>query len=269
MSATAPAAPTIDVSSTPSIPFGHLFGVELRKTYDTRAGFWLLATIAAIVTLIDGIVLIVDVLKDDVNPSFGDYTAGAAIVTSILLPVLGIMLVTSEWSQRTAMITFALEPRRIRVVMAKLAVGVLLSLATVVVSLAVGALFNAVGGLITGGASWSGFSVTDIVGFTLLQTIAMVSGFALAALTLNTPAAIVVYFAYRFVVPTIFGLGSAFLDWFDNLSQWIDFQRAQGPLADLSLNSGSEWGHLLVSGAIWLGIPLVLGLRRILSAEVK
>ncbi len=37
----------------------------------------------------------------------------------VLLPVLGIMLVTSEWGQRTAMVTFALEPRRRRVVWAK------------------------------------------------------------------------------------------------------------------------------------------------------
>ena len=39
------------------------------------------------------------------------------------------------------------------------------------------------------------------------------------------------YFAYRFVVPTVFGIASYYLGWFDTLSQWIDFQRAQGPLA--------------------------------------
>lgn len=271
MSATsaAPAPRTIDISDTAPIPFGRLVGVEFRKSYDTRAGFWLLATIAGLVTLVEAIVLIVDIVKADVNPSFGDYTTGVAILTSILLPVLGIMLVTSEWGQRTAMVTFALEPRRVRVVLAKLVVGILLSLATVVVSLAVGALFNAIGGLAEGGANWDGFGVKGIIGFTLLQTIAMISGFALAALTLNTPTAIVVYFAYRFVVPTVFGIASYYLGWFDKLSQWIDFQRAQAPLGDLTLSGGSEWGQLIVSGALWLGLPLFLGLRRILTAEMK
>ena len=41
----------------------------------------------------------------------------------ILLPVLGILLVTSEWSQRTAMVTFTLEPSRSRVIAAKFVVA--------------------------------------------------------------------------------------------------------------------------------------------------
>ena len=45
---------------------------------------------------------------------------------SLLLPVMGILLVTSEWSQRTDMTTFALEPHRSRVIMAKLVTGVVL-----------------------------------------------------------------------------------------------------------------------------------------------
>ena len=33
---------TLDVSNTPRTPFTTLVRVELRKTYDTRAGVWLL-----------------------------------------------------------------------------------------------------------------------------------------------------------------------------------------------------------------------------------
>ena len=42
--------------------------------------------------------------------TFGSFGAGANIPMVILLPVLGVMSVTSEWSQRTAMVTFALVP---------------------------------------------------------------------------------------------------------------------------------------------------------------
>ena len=40
--------------------------------------------------------------------TFGDFVGGGGVRHArSLLPVLGIMLVTSEWSQRTAMVTFA------------------------------------------------------------------------------------------------------------------------------------------------------------------
>jgi hypothetical protein len=32
---------------------------------------------------------------------------------------------------------------------------------------------------------------------------------------------------------------------------------------------GSDWAHLVVSGFIWLVVPLVIGLWRIRAAEVK
>ena len=43
-----------------------------------------------------------------------------AEIMSLILPVLGILLVTSEWSQRTGLTTFALVPQRERVIVAKL-----------------------------------------------------------------------------------------------------------------------------------------------------
>lgn len=271
MSATAPAAPTaprIDVSSTPRIPFGRLVQVELRKSYDTRAGFWLLGTIAILVVLAEGIATIVGFTVDDADLNYGAFVAVAAFVTSVLLPVLGIMLVTGEWGQRTAMVTFALEPRRSRVIGAKYVVGLILTIITALASVAIGAICNAILGLSASGADWT-FGWNYFFGFLLVQSIAMTTGFGLASLLLNTPAAIVVFFAFSYVVPTILAIASAFLSWFEDFSHYIDFQRAQQPLGDLSLNTGSEWAQLLVSGAIWLGIPLVLGLRRILSAEVK
>ena len=44
------------------------------------------------------------------------------------------------------------------------------------------------------------------------QTFAMLGGFALACLLLNTPAAIVAFFAYRYVLPTLLAIGSALMD---------------------------------------------------------
>ncbi len=100
------------------------------------------------------------------------------------------------------------------------------------------------------------------------QTFAMLGGFALACLLLNTPAAIVVFFVYRWVLPGLFALGSALMAWFEDLAPWLDFQSASGELYEMPL-TGDQWAHLAVSGFIWLVVPLVIGLWRILRAEVK
>lgn len=267
MSATAPGlGHALDISSTTPTPFHRLVRVELRKSYDTRAGFWLLATIAILVLLTEGIVLAVTVTQDQAM-TYGDFVAAAAFVTSILLPVLGIMLVTAEWGQRTAMVTFALEPRRPLIFLAKAVVGIILTLATIVMALVVGLVCNLLYGAMQGPVDWE-FGWEGFAGFLITQTLAMLGGFALATLFLNTAAAIVVFFVYRWVLPGLIALGAALMDWFDKIAPWIDFQSAQGPLYDMSLN-GDEWGHLLVSGFIWLVVPLAIGMRRVLRAEVK
>ena len=262
----------LDVASTPPIPFGRLTRVEFRKADDTRAGFWLLLTIGVLVAVAELIFVIVAITHEDTTDiSWGSFAGVAGFITSFLLPVLGIMLVTTEWTQRSAMVTFSLESRRLRVVLAKLVVGLLLTVATIVFALAVGAVFNAVFALSGGETVWLDRDFRDgFIGFAIAQTIAMVMGFSFAALLLNTAAAIVVYYAYSLVLPGLIALGSNFIGWFADLAPWIDFNAAQQPvMRHIFEVTGEEWAHFVVSGLIWLGIPLTLGLRRILRAEVK
>jgi ABC-2 type transport system permease protein len=266
VSATAPAlGHALDISSTRPTPFVRLVRAELRKSYDTRAGFWLIAIIGLLVLVTEGVVLAVTVTQDQ-SMQYGDFVGAAAFVTSILLPVLGIMLVTAEWTQRTAMVTFALEPRRGLVFLAKAVVGFLLTLATIAMALVVGLVANLLYGALQGGVDWT-FGWSGFFGFLITQTFAMLGGFALATLLLNTAAAIVAFFVYKWVLPVLFVFG-ALMDWFDRLQPWIDFQSAQNPLYEMDL-TGKEWAHLAVSGFIWLVIPLVIGMRRVLRAEVK
>jgi ABC-type transport system involved in multi-copper enzyme maturation permease subunit len=203
----------------------------------------------------------------DAAMAFGDFVSAAAFLTSFLLPVLGIMVMTTEWSQRTAMVTFALEPRRPHVIAAKAMVGVLLTLVTVVVAVVIGAVCNGLYGAIEGHVDWT-FGWGDLSAFVLTQVLAMLGGFALAALLLNTPAAIVVFFVYKWVLPGLFELGAALMGWFDSLRPWLDFQSAQATIWDWS-GSGQEWAQLVVSAIVWLGLPLGLGIWRVLRAEVK
>jgi len=257
----------LDVSDTPGIPFFRLFTVELRKAVDTRAGRWLIGITVGAALLAEAIFLIVAATKN-LDSAYGDFVAAAAFTSSFLLPIVGIMLVSSEWSQRTAMTTFTLEPHRMRVVTAKMLAGVALTAFVIAFALVVGLVCNLLFALIQGQSpSWT-FGWTGFFGFLITQTFAMLGGFALACLFLNTPAAIVFYVVYRYVVPTLLAIGSAVMEWFSHVAPWIDFQAAQSELYDMPL-TGSQWGHLAVSGFIWLVIPLVIGLWRIHRAEVK
>lgn len=251
-----------------AIPFQRLVQAEVRKSYDTRASFWLLVATGAIVMIAETLLLIL-ALANAGTSAFGDYLGFAAYASGVTLPVVGIMLVTSEWSQRTAMVTFALEPRRIRVVLAKLVVGLLLTFATLLIAVVIALGCTLVATLAHPDQTEWGLNGLSVPGFVVTQCTAMIAGFALATLLLNTPAAIVLIFVYRFVVPGIFAALAALLGFFNSIWLWIDFQSAQAPVYDWSVDTGEEWGHLLTSGALWLVLPLVLGILRILRAEVK
>jgi ABC-2 type transport system permease protein len=264
--ATAPAT-TLDVSQTPRIPFGRLVRVELRKLADTRAGRWLLISIAAL-TLLVLIIQLAVVVGQDVDATFADFMQGANAPMGILLPVLGIMSVTSEWSQRTAMVTFALEPSRVRVMAAKFTGLIAVALVALVIGLLLGALVNVLYGAFSGNDLVWGSVGKVVVCYLVVWVLGMATGFAFGAVFLSSAAGIVLYFVYSFVLPAPFEIGAQLMDWFDSIRPWIDFNFAQEPLLDTTV-SGSEWGHLVTSGLIWLVLPLAFGLWRIRRAEVK
>jgi ABC-2 type transport system permease protein len=264
--ATAPVA--LDVAQTSRVPFGRLVRVELRKLFDTRAGRWLLISIALVTLLVLAIQLAV-VVGQNVDAKYTDFMQGANAPMAILLPVLGIMSVTSEWSQRTGMVTFTLEPSRLRVMAAKFASVILVSLGALVVGLVLGALANVLYGAFTGDTLvWGSFGKI-VVTYSTAWVLGMATGFAFGAVFLNSAAGIVLYFVYSFVLPTIFGIGAALMNWFHSLQPWIDFNFSQQPLLDASIHGAKEWGQLMTSGFIWLVLPLLFGLWRIQRAEVK
>ena len=117
---------------------------------------------------------------------------------AVLLPVVGILLVTSEWSQRTGLITFALVPVRSRVLGAKLIASLVLAVAMLVMSVAVvaaGVLVAAPG--IDG--TWS--DAAPLIGQSAVYvTAAMVTGVAFGAILLASAPAIVALFALPTVV---------------------------------------------------------------------
>jgi len=258
---------TLDIGSTQRTPFTRLVRVELRKAIDTRAGLWLLLMTGALVLLAETGLLLTSAINDEAVV-FGDFVGVASFITAIMLPVLGIMLVTAEWSQRTAIVTFTLEPRRRLLVVAKLATAILLTLLTTLTAVAVGVICNLVSLAVQGQGSWK-FGWGFFIGFLLVQTLTMTGGFALATLSLNTPAALVLFFVYKWALPGVLFAAGQSWDRLDDLGPWINFQDALRPLADLRVHTAEQWGQLAVSGLVWLVLPLSFGLWRVLRAEVR
>jgi hypothetical protein len=155
-----------------------------------------------------------------------------------------------------------------RVILAKMVSLLIVAVLAWAVGMVLGALANVLYGAFSGNTVVWGSVGKLVFLYFLNYIISMASGFALGALFLNSPAGIVVYFVYSFVLPVPFAIGAALMSWFDHVRPWIDFGFAQQPLTDGTM-AGTEWAHLLTSGLIWLGLPLAFGLWRINRTEVK
>jgi len=57
-------------------------------------------------------------------------------------------------------------------------------------------------------------------------------------------------------------------DWISDVQPWVDFDFATGALLQGPLSS-QQWPHLAATGLVWLVLPLALGLRLVVRAEVK
>lgn len=255
-----------DPGEASGIPLRRLVEVELRKLVDTRAGRWLGFIQAGLILIACAITTIVVAVRDE-QITLMDFFGIAGVVMAILLPVMGILAITTEWTQRTHMATFTLEPRRGRVIAAKCGAAVVAALVSVVVALGVAVLTSGVASLAGVDVDWH-FDLDLFAGFAVSQTFGTLTGFALGALFLATPAAIVAFFAYFSVLPMLFAVGADQFSWFERIQPWIDFGDAQLPLTDLGLTH-ADWPNVLVSGLIWLGLPLAVGIRRIRTSEIK
>jgi hypothetical protein len=247
------------------IPFTRLLQVETIKMFNTRAGFWLMVSIAA--TALIATVSVILFAPDD-QLTYDNFGAAIGIPMTLLLPVMAILSVTSEWTQRSGLTTFTLVPHRGRVIRAKATVSMVLGAVAIGVALAIGALGNIVGTTIAGVDTVWDISGSQIGYLVFANVLNLLIGFMLGVLIRNSPGAIVGFVVYSFVLPTLSMLLANFQDWWDRAQPWLDFNWAQGELYDGSLTS-TEWAQLGVSGLIWLVIPLTVGLVMVMRSEVK
>ncbi|MGH2959453.1 MAG: ABC transporter permease [Solirubrobacterales bacterium] len=237
--------------------FVRLVQIELRKSIDTRAGYWLLAATAAL-TVIAAIARAIT--GDDSSHALLPVLETALAPTNVLLPVVGILLITSEWSQRTALTTFVQVPGRLRVVTAKCAAG--LALGFVFYAIAIGVSVLAVATLGAGAPEQWAFGAEMWLQFTAYVVLGMLMGLALGAALLASAPAIVTYFAAPTVVVILASFNSL-----ESVLKWVDPSAMAQPMTQGPMSS-AEFGHLLTSTAVWVAVPLAIGCWRISRADI-
>jgi hypothetical protein len=249
------------------VPLARIIAVELRKMFDTRSGFWLIASIAISAVLATGGVILF--ARDD-QLTYSTFATAIRFPVVIILPLIAILAVTSEWSQRTGLTTFTLIPHRYRVIVAKAISSVIIAIAAMALTFAVGALGNLLGAAVKGTPLVWDVTITQCLYYVFGMVLSLLVGYMLGVLIRASTGAIVAYFLYTFLVPTVFGLLATSQQWFHDLQPWIDIQFAQSGLFvfDTSL-TGEQWANIAVTGLIWLVIPLLVGLRLVMRAEVK
>ena len=255
---TAPATLTqpFDLSTTPAIPLSRLVRVEMRKMADTRAGFWLQIAMVALTV----VVVVVRLLVGDAADHTFQHVLDAGLQpAAVLLPVLGILLVTSEWTQRTGLITFTLVPVRSRVLGAKLVASLLRAVAMLAISVAIvaaGVLVSSPG--VEG--TWS--DATPLIGQAAVDLMAgTVVGVALGTILLAPAPAIVLLFAVPTSLMAVLSLPA-----FSDVAPWVDYASNLGETT-VEVFSPTRWAQTGTSLVIWMLLPLVIGAWRVTRRE--
>jgi ABC-2 type transport system permease protein len=257
MSATASLKPTAGLARSAGKDhrpgMGRLVAVELRKMVNTRSGFWVPIAVAAVTALV---AIIASANHGGRAATFTHVLHAVAQPSALLLPVMGVLLICSEWSQRTTLTTFTLVPNRWRVIGAKLGASLIVSTLALIACLLFTVLFVSLLGHHPGGAgslSW------QVIGQSwLFIALGMVMGLAFGAAVLVSAPAIVAYL----LLPTIWAAVTGAISALNGVSHWLSADNTLDPLTRYAL-SGTEWAQAATTVAVWIGIPLVIGLLRI------
>lgn len=270
------------------VSFLSLTVVALRKTADTRSGKALLGLTALLIIGLNGVwfyqqdsayTKYLNAMRDsggemphpgesgiDLPVYLANVISQPAGFMSLILAVVGIMSITTDWSHKSVMTTFILEPRRWRNsaagVLAALLLSIVFSALTLLSSSATLAIFVATHE--TTSARWgTWWTYTSLVLFNLSL---MSIGVAIGTLAQNTAAGISAFLFLPMIVATLSAIPNETVQ---NMVLWSSPLGNTTNLLQDTVISGKSLQKLLSTLAIWVAIPYLLGLWRMIRREVK
>jgi ABC-type transport system involved in multi-copper enzyme maturation permease subunit len=182
--------------------------------------------------------------------------------------MVALLSITSEWSQRSGLTTFTYVPSRRRVVGAKTLSSVIVAVASMVFAFAAGAVGNVVGSTIAGTPTVWDLSVAHAVTIVIGNLVSLSIGTMLGMLLRSSAGGLVMYFVVVLLVPNLSGLLAQTQSWFKDLQPWVVLSYAQTYLFD-GMHTGVQWAHIATTVGLWIVLPGIFGLRRVMRSEVK
>jgi len=247
-----------DVAPVRRQTFGTLLRVEMRKLADTRSGRILLASAVAV----SAAALAYKVARVGADVQlYRNYSKALLPAVTVLVPLVALVAMTGEWTQRTALTTFTMSPRRLRVIGAKFLASLALSAVVLAAVTLLTFAATAAGGAVSGsGASYDGvaMAIRETLVVTMLQ---VVMAAAFGALIPVTAVAVGTFI----MAPTVWAIAGPEL--FGRSARWLDVFESYD-----RLGSRHPWEHLgqsATSIAVWVVVPAALGVWRSLRREVK
>jgi ABC-2 type transport system permease protein len=239
-----------------------LVAVETRRCVDTRSARWMLSVMVA---LSIGSAF----LAESSSTSLDRYVSSAILPLVALLPVLAVMTSTSDWASRSAVWTFTVVPRRLRVLTARLAATiVVVGGAATSSALAAGVLFACLHPERLLSTEWAEVG-RSFAGVAAIALAAALTGSAIASIVISTPVSIVttILFPLSFDVSMNFAV-PAVAPWVSTLafSGWLSAPVfTWAPPGDGSPSGGTA----LTSFVLWIVLPTALGWWRQSRREVR
>ena len=177
------------------------------------------------------------------------------------LAIIGLLGMAAEWTQRTALTTFTLSPRRGRVLAAKFLASIVLAMTAlaVVFVLLIGGV--ALGGLISGHGSDVAGLGRGVSGHLVISALQVTMAAGFGALSAQTAVAVAAYF----VAPTIWAAVAPSL--LGTHCTWLDIYAAFDRLS--SAHPFTDLTDSLCAVALWIAVPTVVGVVRSLRRKVE
>ncbi len=236
-----------------------VLAMELRKAVDIRASRWLLlaALLLAVVTSASGVA---QVGGDPAGVELAPFLDRVLLGVTLLLPLVGVLVVASEWSRRTALSTFALVPRRGRVLSAKVAAALLVVVTVVLVCGGVGLAGAALAARVAGVPVVLDGGVAAVVSAVATTALLTLVGVGIGALAGSTSVGVLAYLVlplgFSLVAPQVLGDAAA----------WVD---GVGVFERVAEGTTRPWAPTGTALALWVALPLALGTARFLRREMR
>ncbi|WP_407317263.1 ABC transporter permease subunit [Isoptericola halotolerans] len=249
----------------PPVPLSRLVDVEVRKLVDTRASRWLLAAVP-LLTLV--VVTGVTLWGRDEEVTFGMHTTTNMMPLEFVLPLVAVLAVAGEWSQRAALTTFALVPRRGRVVVAKAAALLVVTLAATATVVALSALGTVVAAQVRGIEAVWDLPLELALRLAVANVLVVAFGFLVGVAIRSTAPAMVAYLGFMFVVPMISSVVAGAWTWWAENGAWLDLSWSSSFVTSPEM-TGEQWAQVGTSSLIWVVVPMVVAVRRLLRVEIR